>query len=80
MTASRLRVRFAPRYSARIRVILPRVPQFSVATTQIPVEVYSAIRGPMGPAGNPGPQGPPGQSYNPDDLPDFTLLFENSLL
>jgi hypothetical protein len=42
--------------------------------------VAAAPRGPKGERGERGLPGPPGEAAGADDVPDFTLMYENKLV
>ena len=49
-----VRLQFAPRHDIRTRLLLPNVATFFRTSQMLPVEVYSAVRGPAG-SGAPDP-------------------------
>ena len=60
-------------------VVVQKPPQVS-ASVSIPKQGLAGPKGDRGEKGDRGDIGPEGPEYQGDDLPDFTLIFDNKLI
>ena len=60
-------------------VVVQKPPQVS-ASASIPKQGLAGPKGDRGEKGDRGDIGPEGPEYQGDDLPDFTLIFDNKLI
>ena len=60
-------------------VVVQKPPQVS-ASASFPKQGLAGPKGDRGEKGDRGDIGPEGPEYQGDDLPDFTLIFDNKLI
>jgi hypothetical protein len=56
------------------------IPVVKSTTNTFAKQGLAGPKGDKGEKGDTGPQGPQGPEYQGDDLPDFTLIFDNKLI